>query len=246
MRSVMNRLLYAPARDLLATPRVPFRDVWLTTEDDERLHAWWAPAAAPPIANVLLCHGNGGNIGDRAFAVDLLAERGLGVLSFDYRGYGRSGGRPSESGTIRDARAARGAIADGPVVYLGESLGGAVALALALEQPPDGLILQSTFTGVRDIARLHYPFIPRALVPDAYPSLRRIRDLRAPLLVLHGDDDRIVPAIDGRALYEAAPEPKRIEIFPGAGHNDLIGERWGQTIVEWVRAVAGTCRYGRQ
>jgi fermentation-respiration switch protein FrsA (DUF1100 family) len=242
----MNRLLYAPARDLLATPRVPFRDMWLTTEDDERLHAWWVPAAAPPIASVLLCHGNGGNIGDRAFAVDLLAERGFGVLSFDYRGYGRSSGRPSESGTIRDARAARGAIADRPVLYLGESLGGAVALALALEQPPDGLILQSTFTGVRDIARLHYPFIPRALVPDAYPSLRRIRDLRAPLLVLHGDDDRIVPAIDGHALYEAAPEPKRIEIFPGAGHNDVIGPRWGQTIVEWAQTVTGTRRYTAQ
>jgi fermentation-respiration switch protein FrsA (DUF1100 family) len=242
----MNRLLYAPARDLLATPRVPFREVWLTTEDDERLHAWWAPATAPPIANVLLCHGNGGNIGDRAFAVDLLAEHGFGVLSFDYRGYGRSSGRPSESGTLRDARAARGAIAGGPVVYLGESLGGAVALALALEQPPDGLILQSAFTGVRDIARLHYPFIPRALVPDAYPSLRRVRDLRAPLLVLHGDDDRIVPAIDGQALYEAAPEPKRIEIFPGAGHNDVIGPRWGRTIVEWARSVTGTRRYGTQ
>jgi uncharacterized protein len=233
----MNRLLYAPARELLATPRVPFRDLWLATEDGEQLHAWWVPATAPAIANVLLCHGNGGNIGDRAFAVDLLAERGFGVLAFDYRGYGRSSGRPSEDGTVRDARTARAAISDGPVVYLGESLGGAVALALALEHPPDGLILQSTFTGVRDIARLHYPFIPRALVPDAYPSLRRIRDLRAPLLVLHGDDDRIVPAIDGHALYEAAPEPKRLEIFPGAGHNDVIGPRWIDVIADWACAA---------
>jgi fermentation-respiration switch protein FrsA (DUF1100 family) len=235
IRSLMNRLLYAPARDVLATPSVPFTDLTLRTEDGERLHAWWVPATAPAIANVLLCHGNGGNMGDRAFAADLLAGHGFGALCFDYRGYGRSSGRPSESGTLRDARAARAAIPDGPLIYLGESLGGAVALALAVEHPPDGLILQSAFTGVRDIARLHYPFIPRALVPDAYPSLRRIRDLHAPLLVMHGDEDRIVPVIYGEALYDAAREPKRIEIFRGAGHNDMIGPRWIEVLSEWAR-----------
>jgi fermentation-respiration switch protein FrsA (DUF1100 family) len=233
----MNRLLYAPDRQILATPSVPYSDLTLSAEDGERLHAWWVPATAPAIANVLLCQGNGGNVGDRAHAVNLLSAHGFGVLSFDYRGYGRSTGRPSESGTALDARAARAAIHDGPVIYLGESLGGAVALALALERPPDGLILQSTFTSVRDIARLHYPFIPRALVPDAYPSLRRIRDVFAPLLVLHGDDDRIVPVIDGQALHDAAPGPKRIEIFPGAGHNDVIGADWIDVITGWARVV---------
>jgi uncharacterized protein len=237
IRAVMNRLLYQPDREIVATPSVAFSDVWVPTEDGEQLHAWWVPATAPPIASVLLCHGNGGNIGDRALAVDLLAAHGFGVLSFDYRGYGRSSGRPSERGTASDARAARAALPDGPVIYLGESLGGAVALALAVDDPPDGLILQSTFTGVRDIARLHYPFIPRAFVPDAYPSLRRVRALRAPLLVLHGDDDRVVPVIDGQALYEAAPGPKRIELFPGAGHNDVIGPGWIDVISDWARLI---------
>jgi len=237
IRRLMNRLLYAPDRDILAAPSVPYDDLTLATEDGERLHAWWAPPAVPAIASVLLCHGNGGNVGDRAHAVDLLSAHGFGVLSFDYRGYGHSTGRPSEPGTALDARAARAAIDGGPVIYLGESLGGAVALALAVERPPDGLILQSTFTSVRDIARLHYPFIPRALVPDAYPSLRRVRDLLAPLLVLHGGDDRIVPVIDGQALYDAAPEPKRIEIFPGAGHNDIIGERWICVLVDWALLI---------
>ena len=233
----MNRLLYLPDKQIRATPGVPYDDVTLGTEDGERLHAWWVPATAPAIANVLLCHGNGGNIGDRADAIDLLSAHGFGVLAFDYRGYGRSTGRPSERGTALDARAARAALHDGPVIYLGESLGGAVALALAVERPPDGLILQSTFTSVRDIARLHYPFIPRALVPDAYPSLRRIRDVHAPLLVLHGGDDRLVPAIDGQALHDAAPAPKRIEIFPHAGHNDLIGADWIAVIADWGRVV---------
>ena len=224
----MNSLLYLPSRDILETPE-EFVELALETEDGERLHGWWIPASAPAIGHVLLFHGNAGNIGDRVPHVALLSAAGFDVLSFDYRGYGRSSGRPSEHGISLDARAAREALLrqDGVdsarVLYLGESLGGAIALALAVELPPAGLILQSTFTSVRDMARLHYPFIPRALVPDAYPSLRIIPRLRAPLLVLHGSDDPVVPLMDGEALYEAAPDPKRIEVFAGAGHNDLIG-----------------------
>jgi uncharacterized protein len=129
------------------------------------------------------------------------------------------------------------------VLYLGESLGGAVALALALEVPPAGLILQSTFTSVRDMARLHYPLIPSALVPDAYPSLRRIPRLRAPLLVLHGARDEIVPLIHGDALVEAAPAPKRMRVFRGAGHNDLLtcaGRTWALAIAAWARGLTQT------
>ena len=93
---------------------------------------------------------------------------------------------------------------------------------LALESPPAGLVLLSTFTSVRELARLHYPFLPASLIPDAYPTVRRIHDLRAPLLVLHGDRDDIVPLSQGRALFEAAPGPKRMHVFPGVGHNDLV------------------------
>jgi uncharacterized protein len=214
--------------------------VTIHTADGERLHAWWVPARAPSLAHVLLCHGNAGNVGDRVAHLELLSAAGLDVLAFDYRGYGRSTGRPSERGLHLDARAARDALLgrDGVepsrVIYLGESLGGAVALALALELPPSGLILQSAFTSVRDMARLHYPLIPPALVPDAYPSLRLITALRAPLLVLHGARDAIVPVMHGEALFEAAPGPKRMHVFPGAGHNDLLAEAGD----EWVRAIA--------
>jgi pimeloyl-ACP methyl ester carboxylesterase len=195
---------------------------------------------------VLLCHGNAGNVGDRVPHVELLSAAGFDVLAFDYRGYGRSSGRPGEAGTYRDARAARDALLrrDGVdparVLYLGESLGGAVALELSIDHPPAGLVLQSAFTTVRDMARLHYPFVPRALVPDAYPSLRLIRRLRAPLLVLHGDRDAIVPLMHGEELFHAAPEPKRIEVFPGAGHNDLIaraGREWAEAIRSWATAA---------
>ena len=176
---------------------------------------------------------------------ELLVAAGFDVLLFDYRGYGRSSGAPSEHGTYRDARAALAALADQPgadgsrVFYLGESLGGAVALALALERPPAGLILQSAFTSVREMAHRHYRVIPGAAVPDAYPSLRLIANLRAPLLVLHGADDMIVPVEQGQALFAAAPEPKRLRILPGVGHNDIIslcGPRLVEELRQWVEA----------
>jgi uncharacterized protein len=237
-RALLNRLLFFPDRAVPPTP--PFaEDVSVAG-----LHGWWVPARrAPAVGHVLFCHGNGGNIGDRLAHVRLLAEAGLDVLVFDYRGYGRSAGRPSEQGTYRDAAAAHAALLRRPgvdparVLLLGESLGGAVALALALEAPPAGLILQSAFTSVRDMARVHYPFLPRSLVPDAYPSLERIGRLRAPLLVLHGARDEIVPLLYGEALFEAAPEPKRIEVFEHAGHNDLGGTRWAAVIGEWAGAL---------
>jgi fermentation-respiration switch protein FrsA (DUF1100 family) len=179
----------------------------------------------------------------------LLSAAGFDVLLFDYRGYGRSTGRPDEEGTYRDARAARAALlrepgADGSrVFYLGESLGGAVALELALEFPPRGLVLQSTFTGVRDMARQHYPFIPGVAVPDAYPSLRLIPELQAPLLILHGERDEIVPLSHAQALFEAAPGPKRMRVFQGLGHNDLVplaGTAYAEAFASWAGDVGAT------
>jgi pimeloyl-ACP methyl ester carboxylesterase len=224
-------------------------DVSVETEDGERLHGWRIAAGAqPPAAHILLCHGNAGNVGDRVLHARLLSDAGFDVLLFDYRGYGRSTGRPSEEGTYRDARAALEALLRQPgvdlsrVLYLGESLGGSVALRLALESPPAGLILQSAFTSVREMARAHYPFVPAALVPDAYPSLRRVRELEAPLLVLHGEHDDIAPLSHGQALYDAAPGAKQMHVFPGVGHNDLIplaGTAYADVIRLWAADLRG-------
>lgn len=246
---LLNSLLYFPSGQFFAHPAdlgLAAEDVVIETEDGETLHAWWFRSGTQPLAHVLLFHGNAGNIGDRLLHAQLLTDAGFDVFSFDYRGYGRSTGSPSEEGTYTDARAALPALArqDGVdpkrVIYLGESLGGGVAVALAREAPPRGLVLLSTFTSVRDMGRVHYPIIPTALVPDAYPSLRRIRELECPLLVLHGDRDEIVPLGQGKELFEAAPEPKRMHLFPGAGHNDLLslaGREWAETIAEWVRSL---------
>ena len=127
------------------------------------------------------------------------------------------------------------------VIYLGESLGGAVALDLALELPPAGLVLQSAFSSVRELARLHYPYIPAPLVPDAYPSVARIAHLRAPLLVIHGERDEIVPLSHGEALFGAAPAPKRMHVVRGAGHNDLVarmGGSYARLIEKWATESA--------
>jgi pimeloyl-ACP methyl ester carboxylesterase len=193
---------------------------------------------------VLLFHGNGGNIGDRVLHAQLLNAVGFDVLLAEYRGYGDSSGRPGEEGTYRDAAATlealRGLTDPARIIYLGESLGAAVALWLALREPPRGLVLHTAFTSVRDVARLHYPMIPPALVPDAYPSLRLVRQLRAPVLVTHGDRDEIVPLMHGEELYAAAPEPKRLEIFERCGHNDLLllaGERWAAAIADWAAGL---------
>jgi fermentation-respiration switch protein FrsA (DUF1100 family) len=249
MPFLMNSLLYFPSRAIEQTPGdagLSFKDVEIPTEDGERLHGWWVPGRERAGVHVLLFHGNAGNLSHRVLHAQLLAEVGLDVLLFDYRGYGRSTGRPDERGTYLDARAARAALLRQAgteptrIVYLGESLGGAVGLELALAAPPHGLVLQSAFTSVRDMARLHYPFVPAALIPDAYPSLRRIRELKAPLLVLHGDRDDIVPLAHGRALFDAAPGPKRLHVFPGLGHNDLVplgAKGYAEAIAEWLRGL---------
>jgi fermentation-respiration switch protein FrsA (DUF1100 family) len=246
IRALLGSLLYFPSEEIAETPDragLDYRELALETDDGERLNGWWIAARADSLGHLLLCHGNAGNVGDRVLHAALLTAAGFDVLLFDYRGYGSSSGRPSEEGTYRDARAALACLLEQPgvepsrVLYLGESLGGAVALDLALERPPAGLVLLSAFSGVRELGRLHYPLVPTALIPDAYPALRRIHELRAPLLVLHGDRDEIVPLSQGRALFEAAPGPKGIHVFPGLGHNDLVplaGVEFARVIASWA------------
>ncbi|MEC3919824.1 alpha/beta hydrolase [Nocardia sp. CDC160] len=245
---ILNALTYAPGdRQIVATPEmfgVPYEELSLTTSDGETIVAWFVRAVKEPLGHILFAHGNGGNIGDRSPMLAMLAAVGFDVLVFDYRGYGRSTGRTSEQGTYRDVRAAREALLAQPgvdpgrVVYLGKSLGGGVMLELANAFPPAALLLMSTFTGLRDAAVAVYPFLPKAFVPNAYPSLRRIRKLRCPVLIMHGDLDELLPVRMGRELFAAAPEPKELVIYPGGMHNDLIGfPGWADTVASWAAGV---------
>lgn len=228
-----RRLVYFPSPGpvpsvaVLGAVAPDARDVVIRTADGLELGAWFFPGATPGPA-VLVCNGNGGDRSMRAALALALRAMGPSVLLFDYRGYGGNPGRPTEDGLAADARAARAWLAEQPqvdarrIAYFGESLGAAVALGLAAEQPPAALILRSPFTSLADAGAVHYPWLPvRWLLIDRYPSADRIGALRAPLLVIAGDRDDIVPADLSRRLYEAAPEPKTWLTVPGAGHNDV-------------------------
>ena len=242
-------LIYHPSREHDATARdlgLAHESVALVAEDGVRLDALFLPAKGARFT-VLLAHGNAGNLSHRLDrTIFLQARLGADVFLFDYRGYGKSEGRPDEEGTYRDARAAyrwltvsRG-VSPERLVLFGESLGSAVVLDLALTHPARALVLEAPFTSVPDMAAVVLPFFPRAFVRTRYDNLAKVGRLRMPLLVLHGDRDEVVPFAQGRRLYEAAPEPKRFFPIPGSGHNDTYmvgGDAYWRAVEEFVEGA---------
>jgi fermentation-respiration switch protein FrsA (DUF1100 family) len=238
-----ERLLYSPntGREILATPAaagLPYDDFTIATEDGEKLSVWWIPVANPRGA-VLLFHGNAGNISQRIDYALMFRRLGYATLLVDYRGYGRSSGKPTEEGTYRDADAAwrwltqtRGWKARDIVIF-GESLGGGVASWLASRHAPRALVLASTFTSAVDLGAALYPFLPVRLISRLrYDTLSRLPEIRAPVLIAHSPSDDIVPYAHGQRLYAAAREPKAFLELRG-GHNDgFVFAR-----PEWVEAI---------
>jgi fermentation-respiration switch protein FrsA (DUF1100 family) len=215
-----------------ATPRdfsVEFEAVTIATRDGEQLHGWWMRNPSP-LASILYFHGNGGNLSMWAPILAGIGRRGYAVFAFDYRGYGLSSGRPSEQGLYRDIDAALGEFArrapgDRPKVYWGRSLGVAMASYAATVDASDGLILESGFPNARSLLRrspllLALSLFGRYRFPSA-ASLQR-RTTRTPVLILHGDADRIVPIDQGRALFESLPQPKQFVTIHGGDHNDAV------------------------
>ncbi|PMR72213.1 alpha/beta hydrolase [Halomonas heilongjiangensis] len=228
-----SRLLYLPhlGREHVGTPAdlgLAWEPVTLSTEDGLSLDAWWIPADAPR-ASLLFFHGNAGNISHRLASIAQFHRLGLSVLILDYRGYGRSEGSPSEAGTARDARAGWRWLVEeaeappGEVVLFGRSLGAAVAAELASsltgEASPAAVILESPFRSVPKLAQRLYPFLPaRWLVRFDYDTEAYVRRIAAPLLVIHSREDEIIPFAEGRLVFAAAGEPKRLLEIRG-GHN---------------------------
>ena len=225
------------------------RDVVLETDDGLRLAGWFVPGRTLDAPGVLVANGNGGHRGMRAPLARALAEEGLAVLLFDYRGYGGNPGTPSEAGLALDARAARAFLLDRAqvppdrLVYVGESLGAAVATELAGEHPPAGLVLRSPFVDLAAVGREHYPFLPvRALLRDRYPVAELVRRIEVPTTVVYGGGDSIVPPAQSRAVADAAARLHRVVEVPGADHNDLVllsGDEVVSAIVELAALSAG-------
>ena len=198
------------------------------TADGLVLAGWFvSPPSRAAAGTVIVFNGNAANRAARAPLAAALRDHGYQVLLFDYRGYGGNGGAPTEPGLVADARAARAYLlgrADvdaSRLVYFGESLGSAVAIALAAEHRPAALVLRSPFTSLADVGRVHYPWLPiTLLLRDRFASLETIRDVDCPVLVIAGDRDRIVPVDQSRRLYNAARAPKDLVIVAGADHND--------------------------
>jgi uncharacterized protein len=223
---LLDQLIFFPDRDVPAPP-AGVEERWLTAGDGVRLHAWYA-SPPTPAATLVWSHGNGGNIAGRADVLLALADAGLAVLAYDYRGYGKSAGRPSEAGVALDALAAyddvraRG-VPPARLIAFGESLGGAVSIRLAGERPCAGVAVVATFTRLTDVARVHYGPLA-AMAGGRFDSLARIGAIAAPLLVAHGDRDEIVPYELGVALHAAAPAPKQFFRAAGMHHNDVFSD----------------------
>ena len=231
LRWYEQQSVYYPTRDLFQSPAdagLPFEDVTLATADGETLHGWWVPSGNPHAPVMLFFHGNGGNVSHRLDKLAVFRDIGADTLIIDYRGYGKSSGSPSEQGIYRDARAAyqwltvtRGVDPNRIVVY-GESLGSAVAVHLASEAPLGGVVVESGFTSVTDVAKKMFPFLPvRWILKHKFDSIEKVHRIDAPLLILHSRDDELFEMSHPERLLAAAQPPKRLVEMQG-GHNDAF------------------------
>ncbi len=214
-----EKLIYAPTRDVFTDPRkahgLDFEDLELVAEDGVRIRVWYTPAANPR-AVLLFCHGNGGNLAHRVDVIKGYHDLGLSSLLFDYRGYGRSEGRPSEQGTYLDAQAAWDFLVDqrgidpGRIILIGRSLGGPIAAHIAAKFRPAGLSLEAAATSAAEAGQQMFPFLPVSLLlRHRYDTVAWLRDVTCPVMVSHGTRDREIRFSHGQRLYEAAREPKR-------------------------------------
>jgi fermentation-respiration switch protein FrsA (DUF1100 family) len=245
--TIQRRLIYLPSAAVPPSAAEVIdgaKDVRLHTSDGLTLGGWLVPAQTPRSGiTVLVTPGNAADRSARAPLARALAARGFAVLLFDYRGYGGNAGSPSEQGLADDARAARAylvgeaGVAPDRLLYFGESLGAAVAVGLAAEHPPAGLVLRSPFVDLAAVARVHYPYLPaRFLLRDRYPVAEQLRGVKVPTAVVYGTRDSVIPPVQSIAVAEAAAGPVRVVRIDGADHNDPALTH-GPAVVDAIAAV---------
>ena len=247
-----RRYLFYPPSEIESTPRdvgIAYEEVFFPSQSGCMLHGWFV--AGNSDFTWLWFHGNAGNMGHRVAELALLHQRlGVNLLVFDYQGYGKSQGSPSELGTYCDARAAlrylqeQSGLAPEKIVFFGHSLGAAIAVELATTHMPRGIVLVSPFASVADMARIVFPLVPSGwLLRHKYNSLARISEVRCPLLILHGENDGLVPISQARKIYGAANPPKRFQALLEAGHNNTFekgGEAYWDAILDFQASLGGT------
>ena len=236
-----RKLMYFPDRTHVQPADLGLAEVHervLKTPDGERVIAWYGKAR-PGQPTLLYFHGNGGSLAIRAPRIARFMAEGWGVYMMTYRGYGGGSGIPTEIDNVADARLAYGAlllegVAPSSFIAYGESLGSGIAVRIGIERQVAGVILDAPYTSIVDIAARAYPFLPvRAFLLDRYETTKYIANLKVPLLILHGEQDRVVPAAMGRELARVANEPKRLVVFPEGGHSNLYID--GNNAIEPVR-----------
>ncbi len=219
--------LFVPSRDVAVTPGqagFDFEDIYFVTQDHVRLNGWLVKSAQMPqaAATILYCHGNAGNIGDRIEKLQDFSNLGVNVFIFDYRGFGKSQGRPTEQGMYRDALAAydylasREDIAKNRIVVYGASMGGVAAVDLASQRMVSALIADSTWTNAADMSQTIFPFVPSFLLTVQLDNANKIKEINVPKLFIHSSDDQTVPFRLGQKLFALAPEPKKFVQISGS------------------------------
>lgn len=222
--------IYYPTGRISLTPKdvgLEFEDVYFISSDGIKLNGWYIRAKESR-GTLLFCHGNAGNISLRIEAICMFSLIGLDVFIFDYRGYGRNQGIPTEEGLYADAHAAytyltgERKLEEGSIVVYGKSLGANVAVELCSKVTPAALISESAFASAKEMGKKLFPFLPiKWLIRIKYDALSKIKDIRIPKLIIHSEDDEIIPFKQGKKLFEAAPEPK--EFYPmRGGHNEAM------------------------
>lgn len=242
MYAFQRRLLYHPSRTPFDVPQ-GVAEVWLTAQDGVRLNAWFvSPKDDAPV--VLFLHGNAGNLETVAEKLAAYRDAGFGLLALDWRGYGKSQGRPSESGLYEDAKAAMlflesQGVANNRVFLHGESLGSGVATWIAEGHRVAGVVLEAPFTSIADAAQFHYPYLPaKWLAKDRFDSLARIAVVKAPILIMQCEEDRTVPVSHGRALLAAAGANAKGVVYPGGGHMDCFDLGGREAAISFIREIA--------
>ncbi len=249
IRYIERHSIFFPMREMYATPAqagLPYEEVYFETSDNKRLNGWFILNKEAKFV-ILFCHGNAGNISHRIEKMSILHNLGVNIFIFDYRGYGKSQGKPSESGLYRDAEAAykylveERKISKDDIVLYGESIGSAVIIDLAKKADVKALITEEAFTSIKDMAKMAYPFLPHFIFSSRFDCVSKIKDITCDKLIIHSIDDEIVPFYLGERLFDAARPPKKFLRIRGSHNTAFLDseEQFREGIKAFLEGLRG-------